>query len=214
MSTPPSARTTVKLESRAHYDRDVINAILDEAYFAHVGFIHNETPFVIPMLHARIDDTLYLHGGPASRIMRTLKKGGEICVTVTLLDGLVLARSAFHHSANYRSVVVLGEPSIVADLDDRRSVLDAYTDKLVPNRRPFLREMSEKEVRGTAVLRLPLDEASAKIRSGGPSDDPEDMDLGIWAGVIPLRLVAGEVIPDEAMDADTARPPHVDEIAR
>lgn len=214
MLTPPSARTTVKLEKRARYDRSLIESILDEAYFAHVGFIHDNTPFVMPMLHARIDDNLYLHGGPASRIMRTLKKGGEICVTVTLLDGLVLARSAFHHSANYRSVVVIGEPSVVDDLADRRAVLEAYTDKLVPERRPFLREMTEKEVRGTAVLRLPLDEASAKVREGGPIDDEEDMALGIWAGVIPLRLAAGEPIPDPAMEVGTPRPSHVDEIAR
>ena len=214
MSTTPTARTTVKLASRARYDSDQIYSILDEAYFAHVGFIHDDTPFVMPMLHARVDNMLYLHGGPASRIMRTLKKGGEICVTVTLLDGLVLARSAFHHSANYRSVVVLGEPSSVDDLEDRRTVLNAYTDKLVPARRPFLREMSEKEVRGTTVLRLALDEASAKVREGGPIDDEEDMELGIWAGVVPLRLVAGEPIADEAMEPEIARPSHVDEIAK
>lgn len=210
----PTERTTVRRDDRAHYERRTIDAILDEAYYAHVGFVSESTPVVIPMLHARIDDTLYLHGGPASRIMRTLKQGDEVCVTVTLLDGLVLARSAFHHSANYRSVVVFGRPTVVDDLATRFRVLDAYTDKLVPDRRPHLREMTEKEVRATVVLSLPLDEASAKIRSGGPVDDPEDMELDIWAGVIPLALTAGDPIDDPLMRPGIERPPHVDRIGR
>jgi nitroimidazol reductase NimA-like FMN-containing flavoprotein (pyridoxamine 5'-phosphate oxidase superfamily) len=210
----PSERTTVRRDDRAHYERETIYAILDEAYYAHVGFVSGPTPVVIPMLHARIGDTLYLHGGPASRIMRTLKQGDEICVTVTLLDGLVLARSAFHHSANYRSVVAFGRPTVVDDLAERRRVLDAYTDKLVPDRRPHLREMTEKEVRATVVLAISLDEASAKIRSGGPVDDPEDMDLDIWAGVIPLALTAGDPVDDPAMRPGVPRPAHVDRIGR
>jgi nitroimidazol reductase NimA-like FMN-containing flavoprotein (pyridoxamine 5'-phosphate oxidase superfamily) len=196
------------------YERQAIYDILDEAYHAHVGFVSKGSPVVIPMLHARIGDTLYLHGGPASRIMRTLRDGSEICVTVTLLDGLVLARSAFHHSANYRSVVAFGRPGVVEDLDDRRAVLDAYTDKLVPDRRPHLREMTDKEVRGTVVLSMPLDEASAKARTGGPIDDAEDMELDIWAGVIPLSLVAGEPIDDPLMRTDIERPEHVGRIGR
>lgn len=210
----PTDRTTVRLSDRAHYDRQTIDAILDEAYHAHVGFIDGGIPVVIPMLHARLRDTLYLHGGPASRIMRTLKNGDEVCVTVTLLDGLVLARSAFHHSANYRSVVLYARPAVVDDLDLRREVLDAYTDKLVPGRRPHLRPMTDKEVRGTVVLALSLEEASAKIRTGGPIDDPEDMELDIWAGVIPLKMVAGDPIPDPAMREGTSRPDHVDRIGR
>lgn len=211
---PPTARTTVRRDDRAVYDRRAIYDILDEAYFAHVGFVSEGSPVVIPMLHARIDDALYLHGGPASRIMRTLKHGTEICVTVTLLDGLVLARSAFHHSANYRSVVAFGRPTVVADLDQRRTVLDAYTDKLVPDRRPHLRQMTDKEVRGTVVLAMPLDEASAKVRVGGPVDDEEDMDLDIWAGVIPLSLAAGDPIDDPLMRPGIPRPDHVARIGR
>lgn len=214
MTPPPTARSTVRRDDRAVYDRQAIYDILDEAYYAHVGFVSNGSPVVIPMLHARIDDTLYLHGGPASRIMRTLRDGTEICVTVTLLDGLVLARSAFHHSANYRSVVAFGRPSVIGDLDERRAVLDAYTDKLVPDRRPHLREMTDKEVRGTVVLSMPLDEASAKARAGGPIDDAEDMELDIWAGVIPISLVAGEPIDDPLMRTDIERPEHVGRIGR
>lgn len=214
MTLPPTERTTVRLDDRAVYDREAIFEILDEAYYVHVGFVSKGSPVVIPMLHARIEDTLFLHGGPASRIMRTLKDGPEICVTVTLLDGLVLARSAFHHSANYRSVVAFGRPTVIADLDQRRAVLDAYTDKLVPGRRPYLRDMTDKEVRGTVVLSIPLEEASAKVRSGGPVDEPEDMELDIWAGVIPLALTAGDPIDDPLMRAGIPRPDHVDRIGR
>jgi nitroimidazol reductase NimA-like FMN-containing flavoprotein (pyridoxamine 5'-phosphate oxidase superfamily) len=214
MTQPPTQRATVRRDDRAAYDRQTIYDILDEAYFAHVGFVSGGSPVVIPMLHARIDDTLYLHGGPASRIMRTLKNGPEICVTVTLLDGLVLARSAFHHSANYRSVVAFGRPTVIGDLDHRRAVLDAYTDKLVPDRRPHLREMTDKEVRGTVVLSMLLDEASAKVRTGGPIDDAEDMELDIWAGVIPLSLTAGDPIDDPLMRPGIMRPDHVDRIGR
>jgi hypothetical protein len=214
MTLPPTERTTVRLDDRAVYDREAIYEILDEAYYAHVGFVSKGSPVVIPMLHARIEDTLFLHGGPASRIMRTLKDGREICVTVTLLDGLVLARSAFHHSANYRSVVAFGRPTVIADLHQRRAVLDAYTDKLVPGRRPYLREMTDREVRGTVVLSVPLDEASAKVRSGGPVDEPEDMELDIWAGLIPLALTAGDPIDDPLMLPGIPRPDHVDGIGR
>ena len=213
-ASPPSSRTTVRLEHRANYDTEMIYSILDEAYFAHVGFIDGNSPVVIPMLHARIEDSLYLHGGPASRIIRTLKNGAEICVTATLLDGLVLARSAFHHSANYRSVVVYGSPSVVQDLDRRADVLDRYTDKLVPDRRPFLRPMTEKEVRGTVVLEIPLSESSAKIRSGGPVDEPEDMTLDIWAGVVPLSIQPGVPIADSDMPPGIAKPDHVDRVGR
>lgn len=214
MATPPSERTEVRLDHRADYDLETIYSILDEAYFVHVGFIADDTPVVIPMLHARIGDNLYLHGGPASRIMRTLKSGADICITATLLDGLVLARSAFHHSANYRSVVAYGRPRVVESLERRFEVLDQYTDKLVPERRPFLRAMTEKEVRGTVVLELDLNEASAKIRKGGPIDEPEDLGLDIWAGVIPLSIQPGTPIPDTDMPAGIERPDHVDRIGK
>ncbi len=169
---------------------------------------------VIPMLHARIGSDLFLHGGHASRIMRTLRDGAEVCVTVTLLDGLVLARSAFNHSANYRSVMVFGRPTVVADLARRAEVLDAYTDKIVPGRRTHLRPMSDKEVRATTVVSIPIDEASAKVRSGGPVDDEADYGLGIWAGVLPIRQSFGDPIPDPLLDADVTMPDHIRTIAR
>lgn len=211
----PSDRTTVKRRDRAVYQRETIEAILDEALYAHVGFsVGSEAaPVVVPMLHARIGSELYLHGGHASRIMRTLREGVEVCVSVTLLDGLVLARSAFNHSANYRSVVVYGRPRVVEDLAERARVLDAYTDKLVPGRRPHLRPMTDKEIRATTVVSIPIDEASAKIRTGGPVDDEADHELGIWAGVLPIRQMFGDPVPDPLLDPDVPTPEHVRTIA-
>lgn len=211
---PPSERSTVRRGDRAAYDRSTIEEILDEALVAHVGLVSNGSPIVIPMLHARIGSDLYLHGGHASRIMRTLRDGAEICVTVTLLDGLVLARSAFNHSANYRSVIVFGHPTVVEGLADRTAVLDAYTDKVVPGRREHLRPMTDKEVRSTTIVSLPIDEASAKIRSGGPVDDDGDLELGIWAGVLPLRSGFGEPIPDPLLASDVTPPEHVRRLVR
>ena len=211
----PSERATVRRSDRGSYDRDTIDSILDEAMVAHVGFLaDDESPVVVPMLHARIDSDLYLHGGHASRIMRTLRQGSEICVTVTILDGLVLARSAFHHSANYRSVIVFGRPLTVEDLEEKAAVLDAYTDKIVPGRRPHLRPMTEKEVRATTVVALPIHEASAKIRSGPPIDDEADLDLDIWAGVIPLSLTPGHPVADDSGAGRIPLPDHVRALAR
>lgn len=207
--TPPSDRTTVRREERSSYDPAEIRAILDEALYCHVGFVDAGKPVVIPMLHARIGDHLYLHGSPATRLFRILKNGPEICLTVTLLDGLVLARSAFDHSANYRSVVVFGVPEVVVDLDERATALDAFTDKLVPGRQPSLRPMTEKEVRATVVVRLPLSEASAKIRTGPPIDDEDDYALPIWAGVIPIGQTYGPPIPDPRNLAGVTEPDHL-----
>ncbi len=215
MASPPSERSTVGREDRAVYDRSAIEAVLDEALVAHVGFVSSTgSPIVIPMLHARIGSDLFLHGGHASRIMRTLRDGTEICVTVTLLDGLVLARSAFNHSANYRSVMVFGHPTRVEDLAVRASVLDAYTDKVVPGRREHLRPMTDKEVRATTVVSIPIEEASAKVRSGGPVDDQEDLELGIWAGVLPLRGGFGEPVPDTLLAPDVTTPEHIRRLVR
>ena len=212
---PPSQRTTVRREDRAVYDRSAIEAIVDEALVAHVGFVSETgSPIVIPMLHARIGSELYLHGGHASRIMRTLRDGAEICVTVTLLDGLVLARSAFNHSANYRSVMIFGRPTVVEELADRSAVLDAYTDKVVPGRREHLRPMTDKEVRATTIVSLPIEEASAQVRSGGPVDDEGDLDLGIWAGVLPVRGGFGEPVRDPLVASDVATPDHVRRLVR
>lgn len=209
----PTEHTAVRREERSAYDRATIHAILDEALYCHVGFVSRDRPVVIPMLHARIGDDLLLHGSPATRMFRSLKPEPEICVTVTILDGLVLARSAFDHSANYRSVVLFGRPTPVDDLDERRRALDAFTDKLVPDRRPHLRPMTEKEVRATVALRLPIAEASAKIRSGPPLDEEEDYALPIWAGVVPLRMIAGTPVPDPRNLSGLEVPTHLGRIA-
>jgi nitroimidazol reductase NimA-like FMN-containing flavoprotein (pyridoxamine 5'-phosphate oxidase superfamily) len=196
-ATAPSTRTTVKrLPERAAYDREAVHAILDEALLCHVGLATEQGPVVIPMLHARDGDRLLLHGSPASRLLRGAR-GADVCATVTLLDGLVLARSNFHHSVNYRSVVVMGRAEAIADLDERRAALDVLVEHVVPGRTAEARGPDEKELRGTLVLALPLDEASAKVRTGPPKDEDEDMDLPVWAGVIPLTTVYGSPVPDD-----------------
>jgi uncharacterized protein len=205
----PRPHTTVRVERRGSYDRRLIDTVLDEALVAHIGFVDDGRPVVIPMLHARVGDTVYIHGSPATRLVRTLKKGPEICLTATIVDALVLARSAFNHSANYRSAMVFGRPEPVADLDRRRAVLDAYTDKIVPGRRRHLRPMTEKEIRATAVLGLEITEASAKMRSGPPADEPEDLDLPIWSGVIPVVAGFGPPLDDPDDHAGIEVPEHV-----
>jgi len=192
MSTPAgpaSDRVQVRrLPSRAAYDPAVIHAILDEALVCHVGFSLEGQPYVIPTIYARVGETLYVHGSVASRMLRTLREGVPVCVTVTLLDGLVLARSAFHHSMNYRSVVVLGRAEEVTDPGEKQAALRAIVEHVVPGRSLEVRDPSEKEKKATTVLRLPLTEASAKIRSGPPVDDEDDYAIACWAGEIPLRV--------------------------
>jgi nitroimidazol reductase NimA-like FMN-containing flavoprotein (pyridoxamine 5'-phosphate oxidase superfamily) len=200
----PTDRTTVRrLPERGRYDRDTIDAILDEAYICHLALVDaGGRPFVIPTIHARIGDDLYVHGSPASRTLRTGDRGDvDVSIAVTILDGLVLARSAFHHSMNYRSVVVYGRAARVEDLDEKRRVLGAIVEHVVPGRGAGAREPNEKELKGTLVLRVALDECSAKVRTGGPIDDDEDMDLDVWAGVVPLRLTPGEPRPDAGVSA-------------
>lgn len=195
--SPPSERSTVRRNAkRAAYDRDVIHAILDEGLVAHVGFVADGQPFVIPMAYARIDETIYLHGAAASRLMRVLQGGVGVCLTVTHLDGLVLARSAFHHSMNYRSVVVFGQASVVEDEGAKREALRALTEHLTPGRWDVTRQPSPAELAGTLVLALPIAEASAKIRTGGPVDDEVDYGLPVWAGVVPLKLTLEAPVPD------------------
>ncbi len=202
------------MPERGSYDRDLINSILDEALICHVGFVHEGAPVVIPTIHARLGETLYLHGSPASRMLRSMRSGDEISVNVTLVDGLVVARAAFHNSMNYRSVVVFGSPRIVTDTQEKRDALEAITEHVVPGRWADSREMTEKEVKGTLVVALPLTEASAKMRTGGPGDEEEDYDLAIWAGVIPLTLTAGEAIVDPLLRVDVATPEYVSEYKR
>ena len=207
MATP---RTTVRrLPARGNYDPAVLKGILDEGLVCHVGFAADGQPFVIPTSYGRAGDVLYIHGSPASRMLRTLKDGVPVCVTVTLLDGLFLARSAFHHSMNYRSAVLLGTAVEVTDAAERDLALKAIVDHIVPGRWDSIRWPSEKELRGTLVLRLPIDEASAKIRTGPPVDDEEDYAMDVWAGVLPLSTVPGAPIPDPRLLAGTPPPVHV-----
>ncbi|MBV8518511.1 MAG: pyridoxamine 5'-phosphate oxidase family protein [Acidobacteria bacterium] len=197
-------RTRVKrLPKRGAYDRATIDAILDEALICHVGFVVDGAPVVIPTIHWRDGDELYFHGSAASRMLRTLRDGVEACVTVTLLDGLVLARSAFHHSMNYRSVVVFGRARLVDEREEKLRALDRLVEHVVPGRSALVRGPNESELRQTLVLALPIAEASAKIRTGGPIDDAEDYALPVWAGVVPLTLTKGTPIKDETTGAAT-----------
>jgi nitroimidazol reductase NimA-like FMN-containing flavoprotein (pyridoxamine 5'-phosphate oxidase superfamily) len=202
LQASPSDRTRVRrLGERGRYDAETIHAILDEALICHVGFVVNEQPVVIPTIHWRDGEMLYFHGSAASRMLRSLRDGVDACVTVTLLDGLVLARSAFHHSMNYRSVVVFGKAQEVRE-DEKVRVLDSLVEHVVRGRSKEVRAPSLKELRQTLVLALPIDEASAKIRAGGPVDDEEDYALPVWAGVLPLTLTPGEAIADKGVTAD------------
>jgi nitroimidazol reductase NimA-like FMN-containing flavoprotein (pyridoxamine 5'-phosphate oxidase superfamily) len=191
-------RTRVRrAPDRGHYDRATIDAILDDALVCHVGFVDDGQPFVIPTMHVRVDDHVYIHGATGSRMVKVLSDGAPACVTVTLVDGLVLARSAFHQAVNYRSVVVLGTATRVDDPEQKCRVLHEMTERFEAGRWDDIRHPNEGELARTVVLGLPLDEASAKIRTGGPRDEPEDYASSIWAGVIPLELTRGEPIPDE-----------------
>ncbi|HEY3000125.1 MAG TPA: pyridoxamine 5'-phosphate oxidase family protein [Acidimicrobiales bacterium] len=212
---PPSARTTVKRQpGRGRYDRAAVHAVLDEGLVAHVGLVGDSGPVVIPMLYGRDGDRLLLHGSPASRLMRGGSTGLDMCVTVTLVDGLVLARSAFHHSMNYRSVVVFGRATLLTDRHEKLAALDRLVDHIVPGRGADVRPPSEKEVRATLVLALPLDECSVKVRTGDPIDDDEDLDLPVWAGVIPLTTVPGTPVPAADLAAGTPVPAHARTYAR
>jgi hypothetical protein len=193
----PTPRTRVRrLPSRASYDRATIDGILDEGLVCHLGFVHDGQPFVLPTTYARVGDALYVHGSAASRMLRELRDGIPVCVSVTLLDGLVLARSAFHHSMNYRSVVILGVATEVTDASERLCALEAIVEHVAPGRWDQVRAPNERELKATTVLRLPIVEASAKIRTGPPLDDGEDLGWPCWAGHVPLRLVAGAPVAD------------------
>jgi len=206
----PTARTTLRrLPQRAVYEREAVYRILDEAFVCHVGFVSAGQPFVIPTAYGRAGDVLYLHGARASRMLKELSRGVDVCVTVTLIDGLVLARSAFHHSVNYRSVVVVGRAEVVEDLEEKMEALRAFTEHVVPGRWDEVREPSRGELNATLVLRLPLEEASAKVRTGPPVDDEEDLSLPVWAGELPLRVVASEPVADPHTGAETGPPAYL-----
>jgi nitroimidazol reductase NimA-like FMN-containing flavoprotein (pyridoxamine 5'-phosphate oxidase superfamily) len=198
----PSERTRVVREPhRGHYDRETIYRILDEGYVCHVGFAADGQPYVIPTLYARVGDAIYFHGSAASRMLKTLDADVPACITVTLVDGIVLARSVFNHSMNYRSVVALGKATSVTDPAEKLEALRAFTEKLIPGRWCEARQPNEQELRATSILRMPLTEVSAKVRTGPPLDDEPDYALPIWAGVVPLRLAAGEPVRDEKCDS-------------
>ena len=200
----PSARTRVKRHpERGAYERDVIDGILDEALVCHVGFAVEGQPFVIPTIHARDGDVLYIHGSPGSRMLRNLRAGIDACVTVTLLDGLVLARSVYNHSMNYRSVVVVGRAREVTEHDEKLRAMRCVVEHVVRGRWDEARQPNEAELKATTILAVSLSDASAKIRTGPPTDDDGDLDFPVWAGVIPLALQAADPVPDEG----TAGPP-------
>ena len=194
---PVTPRTRLnRVPRRGVYDRAVVDAILDEGFVCHVGFAVDGLPYVIPTGYARAGRQLYVHGATASRMVRSLAEGLDVCVTVTLVDGFVLARSAFHHSLNYRSVVVFGRAREVTDPEEKLEALRAFTNALVPGRWNEVRTPNDQELKATTVLALPITEASAKVRQGPPLDDEDDLSLAVWAGVVPLSLAVGEPIPD------------------
>lgn len=206
----PTQRTTIKrVPKRGNYEQETIYQILDEGLVCHVGFVVDNQPFVIPTAYGRIEDKLYIHGSPASRMLRNLQQGIQVCLTVTLIDGLVLAHSAFHHSLNYRSVVVFGIAKVVSDAEEKLQALYAFTEHVIPGRWQEVRPPNPHELAGTLVLALPLAEASAKIRTGAPIDDEADYLLPVWAGEIPLRVVAGTPINDPRLQPKIMPAPYV-----
>jgi nitroimidazol reductase NimA-like FMN-containing flavoprotein (pyridoxamine 5'-phosphate oxidase superfamily) len=205
--TSPTDRTRVVREAhRGAYDRETIDKILDEGYVCHVGFAVDGQPFVIPTLYARIGDAIYFHGSAASRMLRNVSAGISVCITVTLTDGFVLARSVFNHSMNYRSVVALGKAMLVDEPEEKIKALRAFTEKIISGRWNDARQPNEKELKATTILRVPLTEVSAKIRSGPVEDDAADYALPVWAGIIPLSLTPGAPIRDERCDPSIPTP--------
>jgi len=208
-------RTKLKrIPKRGNFDRETINQILDEAFICYVGFTVENQPFVLPTAYARAGDKLLIHGSSASRMMRNLSNGIEVCVTVTLIDGLVLARSAFHHSMNYRSVVIFGTAEFIESETEKYEALRHFTEHIVPQRWDDVRPPTAKELKATTVLRLPIQEVSAKVRTGNPIDDDADYDLNIWAGVLPLKTIAGQPENDSRLKDEISLPAYVSNYKR
>jgi nitroimidazol reductase NimA-like FMN-containing flavoprotein (pyridoxamine 5'-phosphate oxidase superfamily) len=211
----PTARTRVVREAdRAVYDRETVYRILDEGFLCHVGFVADGQPFVIPTSYGRKGDSLYIHGSAASRMLRQIKDGVAVCVTVTLLDGLVLARSVFNHSMNYRSVVVLGKGILVEDAAEKLAALRALSEHILPGRWDDSRQPNERELKATSLLRVPIEEFSAKVRTGPPIDDEEDYSFPTWAGVVPLELKAGVPIDGARLLPGRGVPEYVQNYSR
>lgn len=215
MAEPSSAATRLRRHpERGSYDRQTVDAILDEALICHLGFVADGRPFVIPTIHARAGDLLYIHGSPASRMLNTLKEGIDCCVTATILDGLVLARSAFNHSMNFRSAVVLGRAEEVTDPEEKSRAFAAVVNHVAAGRWEECRWPTEKEARATTILRLPIEEYSAKLRSGPPKDDSNDLQTRFWAGVLPVRLASGQPEPAPDLGAGIAVPDNISDYRR
>ena len=215
MTDASSQRSRVRrFPRRGAYERETVEAILDEGLTCHLGFVDGGQPFVIPMLHARVGDVVYLHGADSSRLVRTLAQGAAVCLTVTLVDGLVLARSAFHHSLNYRSAVVLGHARLVERETERLRALEEFVERLVPGRWADVRRPSRQELKATRVLALALTEASAKLRSGPPTDAEPDYELPVWAGVIPLATRPLTPEPDPRLMPTVAMPQYLSDWPR
>jgi uncharacterized protein len=217
MSQPyvPTPRTRVVREpERGVYDREAAYRILDEGFLCHVGFAVDGQPFVIPTSYGRVENNLYIHGSAASRMLRQMKEGVAVCVTVTLLDGLVLARSVFNHSMNYRSVVILGKATLVDEPKEKIEALHALSEHILPGRWVDSRQPSERELKATSVLRVPIEEFSAKVRVGPPVDDEEDYAFPTWAGVVPLQMVSGKPIPDARLDPQHKAPAYINPYKR
>jgi len=211
----PTSRTRVVREAeRGVYDRETVYRILDEGFLCHVGFVADGQPFVIPTSYGRKGAILYIHGSAASRMLRQASGGTPVCITVTLLDGLVLARSVFNHSMNYRSVVILGKAALVENPEEKLAALRALSEHILPGRWDDARQPNERELKATSVLRVPIEEFSAKVRTGPPIDDAEDYSFPTWAGVIPLEMKAGAPIPDPRVDPARAVPGYVPNYSR
>jgi nitroimidazol reductase NimA-like FMN-containing flavoprotein (pyridoxamine 5'-phosphate oxidase superfamily) len=214
INTPTQRTRLVREADRAVYDRAAAYKILDEGFICHVGFVSDGQPFVIPTGYGRTGNNLYIHGSAASRMLRHLNQGLPVCVTVTLLDGLVLARSIFNHSLNYRSVVVLGNAVLVDDLKEKLEALRLLSEHILPGRWEDSRQPNEKELKATSVLRLPINEFSAKVRQGPPIDDEPDYEFPTWAGVIPLEIVAGSPVNDPRLDPSREVPEYAKNYSR
>jgi nitroimidazol reductase NimA-like FMN-containing flavoprotein (pyridoxamine 5'-phosphate oxidase superfamily) len=207
MNFPQTERTTLKrLPKRGVYDREPVYKILDEGFICHVSFTVDGRPVVIPTGYARVADQLFIHGSQVSRMLRTLSAGIDVCIAVTLVDGLVLARSAFHHSINYRSVVIFGRATMVEEREAKLAALLAFSEHVIPGRWDDVRKPTDRELKATTVLSVPLEEVSAKVRTGPPIDDEEDYSLNIWAGVVPLKLVAGQPTNDPRLPSSIEPP--------
>jgi hypothetical protein len=210
-----STKTQIKrLPKRGHYDKETIYQILDEALICHVGFVENGQPYVIPINFARVDDTIILHGAKASRLLKHIAAGHPVCVEATIVDGLVLARSVFHHSVNYRSVVLFGTGCVVEDEAEKLRALEAVTEHLIPGRWKEARLPNKKELNATTVIAIQIDEASAKVRVGPPADEQEDYALPVWAGVLPLQELAQTPLRDELQTADVPLPDYIANYSR